>query len=102
MISPRQTGEQISFPPPPLHRMHRTLMDFAVINLSNFLRARTYTECISNSDATERFTNLGKLNFLMVVWLCASQFSILPQLPLKTMLNLKMVKIDSKIIISLH
>jgi len=30
-----------------------------------------------------------------------SQFSLLPQLPLKTMLDLKMVKIDSKIIISL-
>jgi len=32
----------------------------------------------------------------------SSQFSILPQLPLKTMLGLKVVKIDSKISSSLH
>jgi hypothetical protein len=31
-----------------------------------------------------------------------SQFTLLPQLPLKTMLDLKVVKIDSKIIILLH
>jgi len=31
-----------------------------------------------------------------------SQFTLLPQLPLKTMLNLKVVKIDSKITIWLH
>jgi len=30
-----------------------------------------------------------------------SQFLILPQLPLKTMLNLKVVKLDSKIIFSI-
>jgi len=45
---------------------------------------------------TERFTDLGKLNLLMVV-----QFTIMLQLPIKTMLNLKVVKIDSIIIISL-
>jgi len=31
----------------------------------------------------------------------SSQFSLLPQLPLKTMLDLKAVKIDSKLIMSL-
>jgi len=31
-----------------------------------------------------------------------SQFALLPQLPQKTMLDLKLVKIDSKLIISLH
>jgi len=31
-----------------------------------------------------------------------SQFKLLPQLPLKTVLLLKVVKINSKIIISLH
>ncbi len=31
-----------------------------------------------------------------------SQFTILPQLPLKTMLGIKVVKIDSKIINSFH
>jgi hypothetical protein len=30
------------------------------------------------------------------------QFTLLPQLPLKTMLDLKVVKIDSKIIISIY
>jgi len=33
--------------------------------------------------------------------LSSSQFTLLPQLPLKPMLDLKVVKIDSKIIISL-
>jgi hypothetical protein len=52
---------------------------------------------------TERFTDLGKLNFPMVVQvLGSSQFSVLPQLPSKTMLNLKVVKIDSKISNSLR
>jgi len=32
----------------------------------------------------------------------SSQHTQLPQLPLKMMLNLKVVKIDSKVIISLH
>jgi len=32
----------------------------------------------------------------------SSQIALLPQLPLKMTLNLKVVKIDSKIIISLH
>jgi hypothetical protein len=41
---------------------------------------------------TERFTALGKLNFPMV--LGSSQLSILPQMPLTTMIGLKVVKID--------
>jgi len=47
---------------------------------------------------TERFTDLGKLKYPnggSVLGL--SQFSVLPQLPPKTMLGLKEVKIDSKI-----
>jgi hypothetical protein len=45
-----------------------------------------------------RFTDLGKLNFPMVVRvLDSSQFSILPQLHQKTMLASKGVKIVSKI-----
>jgi len=32
----------------------------------------------------------------------SSQFTLLPQLPLKTMLDFKVVKIDFKIIILLH
>jgi len=32
----------------------------------------------------------------------SSQFTLLPQLPTKTISNLKAIKIDSKIIISLH
>jgi hypothetical protein len=49
-------------------------------------------------NTTERFTDKGKLNFPhggSVLGL--SQFSILPQLPLKMMLGLKVVKINSKI-----
>jgi len=48
--------------------------------------------------STERFTDLGELNFPMVVLvLGSSQFSVLPQLPPKMMLILKEVKMDSKI-----
>ncbi len=43
-----------------------------------------------------RFTDLGKLNLLNLS-LC--QFTLLTQLPLKTVLNLKVFKIDLKIII---
>ena len=51
---------------------------------------------------TERFTDLGKLklqNGGLVLGSC--QFLILPQLPYKMMLNSKVVKIESNIIISL-
>ena len=51
--------------------------------------------------ATEHFTDLGKLNLPMDgPVLGSSQFSLLPQLPKKMMLASKVVKIDSKIIIS--
>ncbi len=46
------------------------------------------------------FTNLGKLNLIIVVF-SSSQFSILPQLPQKVELASKVVKVDSKIIVSL-
>jgi len=47
--------------------------------------------------------DLGKLNLFMVVqFLGLSQFALLSQLPEKTMLDLKEVKIESKIIILLH
>jgi hypothetical protein len=48
-------------------------------------------------DSTE---SLGKLNGGLV--LGSSQFLILPQLPPKILLDSKVVKIDPKIIISLH
>ena len=54
---------------------------------------------------TECFANLGKLNLLMVVRLKAQanfHYCRLPQLPKKTKLGSKVVKIDSKIIILLH
>jgi len=52
---------------------------------------------------TERVTDLGKLNLIMVVLFKAfANYTLLPQLPLKMTLNLKVVKIDSKIINSLH
>jgi hypothetical protein len=45
--------------------------------------------------------DLGKLN-LLICWIFgSSQYSLVSQLPLKTMLNSKVVKIDSKTIISL-
>jgi len=43
----------------------------------------------------------AKFNYSGLI-LGTSQFTLLPQLPLKTMLHLKVVKIDSEIIISLH
>jgi hypothetical protein len=49
---------------------------------------------------TERFTDLYMLNLLMV--LGSNQFTLLPQLPLKMMHNLNVVKIYLKIIISLR
>jgi len=49
------------------------------------------------------FRGLGKAKFADGgSILSSSQFSLLTQMPLKTMLNLKVVKINSKIIISLH
>jgi hypothetical protein len=48
---------------------------------------------------TACFTDLGKLNLLMV--LSYSQFLLLPQLPQKIELASKVVKVDSKIIVSL-
>jgi hypothetical protein len=50
-------------------------------------------------NATERFTDLSKLNFSISG---SSQFSILPQLPPIILLDSKVVKIDPKIIILLH
>jgi hypothetical protein len=50
--------------------------------------------------STKFFTDFGKLNFLMVVSvLGSSQFSILPQLPPKILLDSKVVRLDPKIII---
>ncbi len=48
------------------------------------------------------FTDLGKLNLLMVGGsiLSSSQFLLLPQLPQKMELASKVVKVDSKIIVS--
>jgi len=68
---------------------------------------RTINECpfisMNEHRFIERFTDLGKLNLAYCgSMLGLSQFALLPQLPLKTLLNLKVVKIDSKIIISLH
>jgi len=53
---------------------------------------------------TEQFTDLGKLNLLTYggLVLGSSQFTLLPHLPQKTILDLKVVKIDSKIIILVH
>jgi len=56
--------------------------------------------CGFRYDPTERFTDLGKLNFPMAV-LGSSQYAKLPQLPPKILLDSKVVKIDPKIIISL-
>jgi len=54
---------------------------------------------------TERFTDLaiGQAKFAYGgLSLGSNQFRQLSQVPLKSTLNLKVVKIDSKIIISLH
>jgi hypothetical protein len=52
--------------------------------------------------STECFSDLGKLFFLMVNWFYApANLLNCPYLPLKMMLNLKKVKIDSKMIILL-
>ncbi len=53
---------------------------------------------------TEHFTDLGKLKLLTYGGsiLGSSQFTLLPQLPLKMTLNLKVVKIDSEIFTLLH
>jgi hypothetical protein len=53
---------------------------------------------LEKTNPTERFTDLGKLNFpISGMVLGTSQFLMLPQLPLKAMLGLKVVKINSKI-----
>ncbi len=50
---------------------------------------------IENSPCYRAFNRFGKAKFPDGgLVLGSSQFSILPQLPLKTMLSLKMVKID--------
>jgi len=55
-------------------------------------------------DSTELFTDLGKLNFIKFTFgglvLGSTQFLQLHQLPLKMMHASKVVKSDSKIIIS--
>ncbi len=56
--------------------------------------------CTHFVNPTERFTDLGKLNFPLVVRFRLE--SILPQLPPKMLLNAKVVKTDPKINISLH
>jgi len=50
-------------------------------------------------ETTERFTDLGKLNF--PIFYAGAKFNTAPA-ALKTMLNLKMLKIDQKIIILLY
>jgi len=59
-------------------------------NTSNFLCHMTEIKCVSLIRASKTCSILG-----------SSQYKLLSQLPLKTMLNLKVVKIDSKIILSL-
>jgi hypothetical protein len=59
------------------------------------LRNRIFDAIIS----TVCFTDLGKLNLIMVVrFLSLNQFLLLPQLPQKVELTSKVVKVDSKII----
>ncbi len=54
------------------------------------------------STSYKPFTALDKLNLIMVVLVLGlSQLSLLPQLPQKIMLDSKVVKIGSKIIIYL-
>jgi len=59
---------------------------------------------IINSTCSKRFEDLGQAKFAYgCSILGSSQFTLLPQLPLKTMLlSLKVVKIDSKILSFLH
>jgi len=69
----------------------------------NFRPLSTSQPIISEGNPTERFKDLGKLNFPVGgLNLGSSQFSILPQLPPKILLDSKVVKIDPKIIILLH
>jgi len=51
------------------------------------------------NDHTERFTAKFAYGGLVSG---SNQFTLLPKLPLKTTLDLKVVKIDSKIIICIH
>jgi len=58
---------------------------------------------IMNRTCTECFKDLGQANFAYGCSILGlSQFTILPQMPLKTMLSLKVVKIDSKLLSFLH
>ncbi len=51
----------------------------------------------------QRVSGFGQAKFAYGgLVLGSSQFALLPQLPLKTMLGIKVVKIDSKIIISIR
>jgi len=57
---------------------------------------------INWSNVTERVRDLGKLNFAYGGSILGfRQFTLLPQLPLKLTLDLKVVKIDLKAIILL-
>jgi len=58
-----------------------------------------FVECSTDYRAFHRFGQ-AKFDYGGSI-LGSSRFSMLPQLPLKTMLDLKVVKIDSKIIASL-
>jgi len=65
------------------------------INIGNYCKTLTYYY--------RAFHRIGQAKFLYDgSVLGSSQFSILPQLPPKMMLNSKVVKIDPKIIISLR
>jgi hypothetical protein len=63
----------------------------------SLFHTHTYTLPLIHSFPTECFTDFGKLNFPMADQFYArANLQQLPQLHLKNMLNLKVVKIDSK------
>jgi len=66
-------------------------------------------ECVSTVEVTlacyfyKAFYGIGQVKFpYSGLIIGSSHFTLLPRLPLKMMLNLQVVKIDSKIVISLH
>jgi hypothetical protein len=67
-----------------LAKENKTRESFKIaVDLDILLKSLKTTAIYHSRRASECFMDLGKLNFLMVVWFGSSQFSLLPQLPQK-------------------
>jgi len=75
--------------------LEKTKKSLKMLHLNLDKKVRRHTERFTDLHVQAKFPDSGSI-------LGSSQFSILTQLPPKTLFHLKVVKIDPKIIVSLH